>query len=237
MAIVAKSRDDNSSNIVASYRDSYGGQPQESLGKTGSGTTEDPYKLSGEVNVPEEKGLGISPMGEMVAGGAVGGAIGKLLGYGVRGAKTLASANTVKGGEKLLAKTGKLSKAKDRAVIEKDSYAEQLLGTQLDKTVKAASSGPVPFSIGALTSIPVIGPKIGKLVQQVGVAPVDKLLSPIWSSSALRNSRRITDNLIKQGFTEKEATLLIQLGNRQAGKSYNKTGTAIGALLGSQKDD
>ncbi len=49
-------------------------------GKTGSGTTEDPYKLIGNKVVPEEEGLGVSPIGGDIIGGAIGG---KLVGTGI----------------------------------------------------------------------------------------------------------------------------------------------------------
>jgi hypothetical protein len=209
------------------------GEPQEPS-RTGEGTQDSPYKLNGTVDVPEEEGLGVSPAASIIAGNIAGGAVGTLLGMGIRGAKSLASANVVRGGEQLLNKANKLKDGINRAVKTKDSHAEKLLGDELTTTMKAASNGPVPPTINALSSIPGVGPKISKLVQQVGVAPVDKLLSPIWSPSALRNSRRITDNLIKQGFTEKEAILLIQLGNKGAGKGLGKVGGSIGALLGSQ---
>lgn len=50
-----------------------------SYDRTGSGTDDNPYKLTGpEYSIPDEEGLGVSPMAELVLGGATG----KLLGRG-----------------------------------------------------------------------------------------------------------------------------------------------------------
>ncbi len=220
--------------------------------KTGEGTTEDPYKLYGDITVPEEEGLGVSPVAMEILGGRTGNLVGKyaddllgalpkhLLGSSQKYADKVGDSisglrdkarSTFTEGNKLLSE-GKASKAeklfsKTRKTIDKaDTYQSGL-------------DNPAPIVVKSLKKIPVIGKYIGtKYDKYIGEAVTD-MLSPISGKAAMTSRYNLGQRIIKNTkMSEVDAIRFVEAIWKEreavlkASRVGQATGTATGALLG-----
>ncbi len=241
MAIVATSREDNNTgNIVASYKGSYG---VSAVDRTGSGTDTDPYKLSGNIDVPEEEGLGVSPLASELLGGRTGAAAAKLLGKGYDAAK-LGIFN--RGVDKLDDLAGAAATTKNRVDKFRKTGGEVIDGkaqynTARDKLFQANPkvSGsnidvPKPAVMGVITDVlGKLSPRAAKMVDTYWA----RLSSPISKDASARLLSDTTKKLQAEGYSDKAIDKFLNMRANKVSGTGGNIGAATGTLLGGTNND
>ncbi len=225
--------------------------------RTGSGSKEDPYTLTGEVDVPQEEGLGVSPVASQILGGATGKYAGKfvddllgklpehLLGKSQKYAGN--KLNDIR--ENVYKSTESSGEAIDMLRSGKARAAEKLFaksGNSLRKASKMKSGldNPMPITVKALSKIPVVGKYMGtKYNKYIGEAVTD-MLSPISGKAAMTSRYNLGQKIMKDsGMSEVDAVNFVEAIWKEreailkASNVGSKLGTATGALLGTTVDD
>ena len=208
------------------------------LSKTGSGTKQDPYKLSGNVDVPEEPGLGYGVIEDALGGAVVGKTVGAAYDL-FKGIPLKAAKEPMARAASKLDELMGLHNRPGMSDLDKGVYANKV------KDIQSSVLGPKPTgpAMAIASKIPVIGKPIAELGDKFITSQVDKLVSRIpklGGNAAARVVIRAQEKLMQQGMTREQAMSKIQ--GMEFDRLYNfsnmpsKAGAVVGAGLPLLKD-